>query len=82
MKVHFLWVIKIKQHNNVYKNYNEIQQCLQELQRNTTMFIRTTTKYNNVYKNYIEIQQCLQELQRDTTMFTKTTTKYKPSHRF
>ena len=55
---------------NVYKNYNEIQQCLQELQRNTTMFIRTKTKYNNVYKNYIEIQQCLQELQRNTNLVT------------
>ena len=57
-------------YNNVYKNYKEIQLCLQELQRNTTMFIRTTTKYNNVYKNYIEIQQCLQELQRNTNLVT------------
>ena len=32
-------------YNNVYKNYKEIQQCLQELQRDTTMFTKTTTKY-------------------------------------
>ena len=32
-------------YNNVYKNYIEIQQCLQELQRDTTMFTKTTTKY-------------------------------------